>query len=216
MTNRPTSHKEVGLLALLETTMSPMTELDVINEMLGTLGESPLNDVDEDHPLVAAALRKFRLTNYKEQARKWWFNTEIVTLTPDPVSKFIYVPADTINVDPRSSRDPLVQRGRRFYDPNNATYEITGNVQCMLIRLVPFEDLPATAQAFVSASAKLAFQADFDGDQVKYRQLMDDKRDAYSILNSEHIRNCQTNLLHRAAGQDFLRNHVNHHLPTFR
>lgn len=196
--------------------MSPMTELDCVNEMLGTLGEAPLNEVDEDHPLVANALRTFKLVNWREQARKWWFNTEIVTLVPDPTSKFVYVPSDTININPRSPRDPLIQRGRRFYDPTNATYEIEGNVQCLLIRFIPFEDLPATAQAYISASCKVAFQSAFDGDQVKYKQLMDEKREMYVVFNAEHIRNCDTNLLTRVGGGDFLRNFTHHHLPTFR
>lgn len=174
-----------------------ITELDVINEMLASLGESPLNEVEEDHPLVASGLRKLRIANMREQAKGWWFNEDIVNLLPDPVTGYIYVPADTINIDPTNPWTHLTQRGRRLFDPRREDgYNIGRAVRCKLLRLVPFEDLPPLAQDYVSCSAQVDFQKDYDADRLKYEQIVLSKREAFMTLRAEDIRNRGVNLLH--------------------
>lgn len=174
-----------------------ITELDVINDMLASLGELPVNAVTEDHPLVAAGLRMLRVCNLREQAKTWWFNKELVTLSPDAATGFIYVPADTINIDPASQWTRLTQRGRRLFDPTRPDGYIFGSsVVCTLIRCVPFEELPPLAQAYISLDAQKDFQKAYDADRVKYEQLAADRRDAYMTLRAEDIRNRKSNLLY--------------------
>ncbi|WNV48171.1 tubular tail protein A [Caulobacter phage Quill_5.2] len=180
--------------------MAYLSELDVINDMLATLGESPLNDLSDDHPLVAAGRRTLRVVSTREQAKKWWFNTELLTLTPDPSSKFIYVPADTISIDTKDIRD-YAQRGRRLYNLTTGSYQFTSKVSIRLVREVPFEDLPVCAADFIATSAILSFCSNYDADQAKVRQLKEDKAIAWSTLNAEHIRYKKTNLLQRPSTQ---------------
>ena len=68
--------------------------LSAVNACLGTLGELPVNDVDEDHPLVPAALAKIDQETVFLQSDMWWFNVEYPTLFPDPVTKEIRIPTD--------------------------------------------------------------------------------------------------------------------------
>lgn len=49
--------------------MAFLTTLDVVNSQLATLGETPLNDLDEDHPFVAAGLLALRTVNSREQTK---------------------------------------------------------------------------------------------------------------------------------------------------
>ena len=54
-----------------------MTKLDIINDMLATIGEAPLNELDARHPHVAAGLRILDQKNREIQVNGgagWWFN----------------------------------------------------------------------------------------------------------------------------------------------
>lgn len=175
--------------------MSFLTTLDVVNAMLGTLGESPLNELDEDHPMTAAALRVLKLVNHREQSRGWWFNKERVRLVPDPVSSYIYTPEDAVRCDPVDKYSPLVQRGRRMYNTVETTYAISDEILCDLVRLLPFEDCPPSAQSYISDACCVQFQAEYDGDQIKGATLQQAKQQSYMILNAEHIRNQRVNFL---------------------
>lgn len=186
--------------------MAFYTELDVVNDMLATLGESPLNSIDEDHPLTAAALRVLRMVNLGEQAKEWWFNKELVTLAADPQSKYIYIPADAISVDPVDTTKNYVMRGRRLYDTARARYEFDEtSLQCNLVRLLPYEDLPSLMQTYISICCQVKFQKDYDGDVTKASTLAAEWKLAWMALNAEAIRCVSANLLNTPSFQRKLR-----------
>lgn len=175
-----------------------ITELDVVNDCLATLGEAPLNAIDEDHPLVAPALRDLRTVNMREQAKGWWFNKELVRLPHDPVTGYVNIPADTINVDPANPWTHLVQRGRRLYDPQrDEGYRIGRPVVCTLIRRLAFDELPPLMQTYVSYRTQQEFQKNYDADRVKAEAITRSAQEAYVVLRAEHIRNTGANLLYR-------------------
>lgn len=174
-----------------------ISELDVVNDCLASLGEVPLNSLDDEHSFVPAARRHLRLANGREQAKGWWFNRETVTLTPDPQSNFIYIPEDTISVDPSSQWTHLVQRGRRLYDPAGAGYAIGKQVSVTLLRLIPFEELPPPAAAYISLCAQRDFQKNYDADRMKVEQVLLELADARITLRAEDIRNAGVNLLYK-------------------
>lgn len=176
--------------------MAFLTELDVINDMLATLGESPLNAVEDDHPMVASGVRILRVTSWREQAKGWWYNKELLTITPDSDGNLM-TPADAISVDPISPILPYVQRGRRMYDPTTASFKFTLPVDCTLVRNIDFVDLPPSAAAYIAACAVMQFQTDYDADEAKARRLMANRNDALATLNAEHTRNMKVNLLTR-------------------
>lgn len=178
-----------------------LSELDVVNEMLSTLGEAPLNELDDEHPLVPAARRIIRIASYRIQADSWWFNQEHVTLVNDPGTGEVLVPADAIRVDPRDRNWNLVQRGRRLYDPENATYDIGEPVPSVLVRNIPFDDLPPTVQHVVSLTAQVEFNKSYDGDETKLSMLGAALNLVRIAMHAEHIRNVDANLLHAPAHQ---------------
>ncbi|GEM_PF-3175039 len=181
--------------------MTFLSKLDVVNDMLAALGETPVNDLSSGHPLVGAAVRMIGTANSREQAKAWWFNKELVTLSPDD-NGAIWLPNDTIRVDPTKTTLHYVQRGRRLYQPYARAsvdkYKFTRPVTCWLVRLLPFEELPAPAQLLVSYSAQLDFMKSYDADQDKYAAVQALKREALIMLNAEHTRNQNANLLRNA------------------
>lgn len=183
--------------------MPALDQLGIVNDMLATMGELPLNTVDEGHPLVPAALRIIATASTREQAKSWWFNRELTDLVPDP-SGFIYLPNDVLRVDPLATGLNYVQRGRRLYkpyEPSSANkYVFRDRVRCWLVRELPFEDLPIPAQQAVSFSAQLEFVKAYEADQAKVNDLKQQYARALIDLNAEHVRNLGVNILHRRGG----------------
>ncbi|WCA46232.1 tail tubular protein A [Caulobacter phage DCM] len=179
--------------------MAFLTTLDVINAQLATLGETPLNDVEEDHPFVAAGLLALRTISNREQAKGWWYNKEVVTLNPDASTGALALPEDAISVDPVDPANHFVQRGRRLYNPLTQSYVFTQSIRVKLTRRLEFEDLPPSAADYIALSAIVDFANNYDADQQKLQRISIERKDALITLNAEHIRNCNVNFLDRPA-----------------
>lgn len=176
-----------------------LTELDVVNACIATLGEAPLNDLDDDHDLVANARNVFKKQSFQVQSVGWWFNKEWVQLLPDPVTGYVMIPNDVASLDTQKNPQYSI-RGRRLYQnfsgPGVDPFVFTQPIQCLFIRNVPFTELPPTAQVYVSARTVLRFQTTFDGDELKTKQLKEEMDEAFFFFNTEHIRNVNANMLH--------------------
>ena len=177
------------------------TELDVVNEMLSTMGAVPLNGLSEDNPDVANCRRILDLSNKSIQGKGWWFNKEEIDLIADAVSGMIYIPNDTLSCDPACERGQyqVVVRERRLYDTNKNTFLFTPGtkIKCRLTRLIPFGELPVQAQRLVMVSAVMKFQQSYDADDFKTQQLAAEYQQAYINLNAEHTRNFNSSLLYK-------------------
>ncbi|CUH74611.1 tail protein [Cronobacter phage Dev-CD-23823] len=169
------------------------TELDVVNACLATLGELPLVELTDEHPMVAAARTNLVEAMVSEMHRQWWFNTDYVVLSATEEG-FIYAPADAVAVKVEGCHN-ITLRGRRLYDRYRSSYEFSGSFSAMVIRNIPFDDLPAPAQILVKDSAVLQFQINYDADQVKTSQLQQKYSNSYRLLNAEHARQIAANQL---------------------
>lgn len=174
-----------------------MQILTVINDMLGTMGEVPLNAVDDPHPYKAACVSILQRVNREFQAKGWWFNRETLTLQPNGLNGHIYLPGSTISV--RTPQATYVQRGNRLYntapDEGANPYVFTEEMEVTLLRLIPFEDTPELFAAHVAAEATLRFQKRYDGDSQKTRQLAEEAKAARIEANSEETRQGKVNLI---------------------
>ena len=170
--------------------------LDVVNDCLATMGESPLNSLEDDHVYKAAAQNFLNDSNKTLQQRGWWFNEEYVTLTPDATSNYIYVPQDALKVQTLDIyAPPAAQRGKRLYHSGKNTYEWDGPVDVKLTRLLTFEDLPYPAADAVRYATVLRFQREYDADSFRYQQIGVDYQRAHAELVAEDVRNKRPNLL---------------------
>lgn len=170
-----------------------ITELDVVNSCLATIGELPLVELADDHPLVAAARQNFNEARVAEVSRQWWFNTDYCTLE-QANDKFIYVPGDAIAVTP-IGRDELTMRGRRLYNRLESTFEVAGPIRAWVIRDIQFDELPAPAQLLVKHATVLQFQLNYDADEAKTQKLEALYSNSYRLLNAEHTRQVRLNQL---------------------
>jgi hypothetical protein len=170
-----------------------MQTLDVVNLMLGSMGESPLASIEEPHAFRGAALNMLDQYNKRIQSKGAWYNTENLRLEVSAADSCIYVPGDALNV--RAPTRNVQKRGRRLYDLDAGTYNFTAPLDCVVIRLLPFEDLPEIAAAYISAAAILRFQSSYDGDTAKTRELSMDMSGAFTTYQGENTRQSRTNMI---------------------
>ena len=178
--------------------------LAVVNSMLGLLGELPLNALDEPHPLIPAALAALAAQTTLVQSDFWWFNVEYPTLTPQAGSGMILVPPDAASVDSLTQYPRLAIRGNRLYNLDDVTDVFTQPLRVRLHRVIPYDDTPAVVRAHIAAKSKLEFQLAYDGDTTKAQYLMQEVKDTYIRMHSEHIRNAKANMLMRPSVQQTL------------
>lgn len=174
-----------------------LTTLAVVNDMLGLLGERRVNDLMEPHPMIPNATAKLETATAWVQADMWWFNVEYPTLTPQAGTGELLVPNDTAACDSLTQCPRLAVRGNRLYNLDAVTDVFTAPIRVRLHRIVPFDDCPLLARAYIAARAKLDFQKDYDGDSMKAQILAQEIKDSYARMHSEHIRNAKANILHR-------------------
>ena len=177
--------------------MPALDTLSVVNDMLGLLGERRVNALDEPHPLIQNAIAKLETATAWVQADMWWFNVEYPTLTPQVGTGELLVPNDTAACDSMTQYPRLAVRGNRLYNLDDVTDVFTAPIRVRLHRIVPFDDCPLLARAYIAARAKLDFQKDYDGDSMKAQIIAQEVKDSYARMHSEHIRNAKANILHR-------------------
>ena len=182
------------------------TTLDVVNSCLATMGETALNSLSEPHENRSDAIKALTEANKRIQAPGWWFNTEVMSLTPAPGTGHMTLPGDclkwqsgtrTPDYTPGGERKPwLVQRGTRLYDTRTRSFTITEDVKGEIVRLVPFEDLPQVINDYVAAEAVLKFQSNFDADNSRRQELTQAWLMAKATANAENIRQLGINFIH--------------------
>ena len=141
--------------------LSPTTELEAINTMLSTIGESPVNMVEDTGNVDVVIARQILQSVSREvQARGWHFNTEKnYTITPDSKG-YLVLPNTVLKADtvyPDGSKDVVV-RGNKLYDRENHTYVFTDAVKVEMTVLLTFDELPEVARNYVTIRASRIFQ----------------------------------------------------------
>ena len=169
--------------------LSPTTELEAINTMLSTIGESPVNTVEDTGNVDVVIARQILQTVSREvQARGWHFNTEInYTITPDS-DGYLVLPKTVLKVDtvyPDSSKDVVV-RGSKLYDRENHTYVFTDAVKVDMTVLLTFDELPEVARNYVTIRASRIFQERVVGsDTLQAFNSQDEARAMVSLMEYE-------------------------------
>ena len=169
--------------------LSPTTELEAINTMLSTIGESPVNTVEDTGNVDVVIARQILQTASREvQARGWHFNTEInYTITPDS-DGYLVLPKTVLKVDtvyPDSSKDVVV-RGSKLYDRENHTYVFTGAVKVDMTILLTFDELPEVARNYVTIRSSRIFQERVVGsDTLHAFNSQDEARAMVSLMEYE-------------------------------
>lgn len=173
----------------------PTTELDAVNLMLSTVGESPITSLD-DGSSVDTSQAKLMLYNVSRQVqqRGWWFNTEEnYPLIPDNYSKHILVPTNTMKIIPD---DPaIILRGTKLYNRDKHTYVFNAPVSVEIVFLLAFEELPEPARNLITQRAGRMFQERMFGSDTISAFTKTDESIALSDLVSADMEARAPNML---------------------
>lgn len=170
---------------------TPSTELEAVNAILATIGESPVDTIDDtDGPLasdVDTAVRTLRSVNREVQAVGWTFNIEYEYPLVRGIDGFLNVPSNCLHADPDGSfldRDGVL-RGSRLYDRKNHTYVWDKDITATVKLLLPFEELPQAARDYIAIRAARRFQAGAVGSQVLHAFSQEDEFRALAFIQHE-------------------------------
>lgn len=183
--------------------ISALTELDAVNNIIGTLGEAPLNTLEDLTNVDAInALRILQDVSRNEQARGWSFNLiEDFVLNPDindnnriPWSdKYLFLKGE--------EGTKLVRYGKHMKDLVRNSDYFPQPIRATVVLLIPFEELPEQMRSYIVAKAGFMFQSAYYGDegmttvinmqvQDAWQHLMDYEMDDnnYSMLDNDHVK----------------------------
>lgn len=182
-------------------TMTPVTELDAVNMMLMSIGQSPVNTLTgtgiKD---VAVSQLILHNTSRAVQDEGWDFNTDYAfSITPDANNR-ILVPSNCLSIDPLYDADNFVQRYDEtnavmaLYDIENQTFDRTTPLLCDLTRFYAFEKIPQSARNYIGLLAGQRFQAGAISSELLFKFEEQDIQRARVILERNTNRNKDRNI----------------------
>lgn len=142
--------------------ITPVTELDAVNEILSAVGSSPVNSIEGDSNIeVFNAKRILKSGSQEIQARGWDFNTEeSVVLQPDLEKG--YVPCSPTYLRYSAEGYKLIQRDGYFFDVLTQTDVFPDGLTLdELVRSLEFQELPSIFRKYITARAAKIFQQRF-------------------------------------------------------
>lgn len=161
-----------------------------INTMLTSIGEQPIQNVDDLAGLSDASIAKDILDNVSRavQSRGWIFNTDLdVTMRPDD-DGYIKIPDSILRIDTttrlRDADNDIIERGRMLYDrqKNVNTFEAGSKVKVNTIRELEFHDLPEPAKRYITIRSARIFHDRVVGANELHKFYQEDEMQAWSVL----------------------------------
>mgnify|MGYP003132938952 FL=1 len=141
------------------------TELDAVNSILMSVGESPVNTLSVQSPEVVMAQKTLQQVCREILAEGWKFNTETqYPITLDSNDHCI-IPNNVLQIDLNRYRHPdafdTVRKTdsgiQKLYDLHDHTFEFTntsgGKIYVDIIWMINFNDIPQVFQDYITVRA---------------------------------------------------------------
>ena len=163
---------------IMSNTDSP--KLIAVNQILSSIGQTPLQEVDLTNPDVAIITTTLDQVNTEVQSEGWAFNQEYGKEEQTGQDKTYIIPADYLQVDISDPTDKdVVKRTSedesKLYDRKNHTFELSstpnGKIKVDIIKLIPFEDTPIPIRSFIIARTATLTAQRIVGDPVLIQNL---------------------------------------------
>lgn len=167
-------------------TLTPTTELDAVNTMLGVIGEAPVSSLTISGLVeVSVAKQILNEVSRQVQSRGWHFNTETDYALPLSTDGTITVPPNSLKLDTTaafSSYDVTV-RGSKLYNKTTHSFTFDKAIEVEWVQMLPFEELPETARYYITMRASTKFQARVLGAEAIRAYTKEDEASALADLN---------------------------------
>lgn len=154
-------------------TTDQQSELDAVNQILASVGQAPVNTLDQTNPDVSIAFDTLNNVSREIQAEGWSFNKEYhYPLTRDTNDEII-IPNNVIQMDVSSKYGAIdtVRRNGKLYDRNKHSYTFTQDLEGDVVWLFDWADLPIPIQDYIVARASSITSTRLVGDAQQYQIL---------------------------------------------
>ncbi|AZC49490.1 Phage tail fiber protein [Pseudomonas chlororaphis subsp. piscium] len=159
--------------------ITPATELDAINEIIGIIGQAPINSLEDEADIDSLnAQRILQGVSRELQSKGWSWNIEATNLSPDATTQKITFRDDWLRLEGAS----VVRREGYLYDLSNQTNLFKASVSVDIVRLIDFVDLPEVVRKYVTTKATKIFQARSVGAAELDREAREELQEAYQTL----------------------------------
>ena len=176
--------------------LTPMTELDAVNEMLSMVGEAPVNDVATTQ-LSEALLAKRVLENVSRATQAEGLNCNTVTnyqLNLDGNNK-LPVPSNALSVDPVDRTLDLIVHKGFLYKKDGLTNKFDKDIKCKVVFLMDFVDLPEHVRQYIAIRAARVFQKRVVGSADLHSLTQEEEVHARANMRSREVENEDHNML---------------------
>mgnify|MGYP003655188881 FL=1 len=141
--------------------MALTTELESVNQMLGHVGEAPVNSLADTAALpisASTALTTLREVSKEVQTEEWHFNT---VTDYEPIKEDtgkLRLPDETLFADAVDKTVDVVQRGVYLYDRKNQTSVFSATLKVDLTVQLSWDELVEAARRYITLRASRIFQ----------------------------------------------------------
>lgn len=171
------------------------TNVDAVNRVLGSIGDSPVNSLDNPTNVnVINAIKNLEQVNRQEQAKGWSFNIiESYTLNPSTESNMISWSSTFLRL--KGSNGTLAKKGDYVYNFTNQTFIFTSAIQVEAIILVDLEEMPEPMRNYIIAKTSQQYQQKYLGDPTLAQGIAQELKEAWQALQEYEIEMNDLNIL---------------------
>lgn len=136
--------------------------LDAINRVLLSIGETPVNRIDDPTVITTQTHKVINETKRQILLKGWHFNKEDgYTLSPDKKG-LIHITSDMLDIH---LQDPSLSiKKKRLFNRTSQSFLFTENVKASITFDRSFEDIPALFQEYITARSIRIMHERVDGD----------------------------------------------------
>lgn len=159
--------------------ITPSNELDAVNEILASIGSSPVSSLEDDLNVDAINAQRILTAVSREiQSRGWGFNTLSSTALDADTDNLVPCPHSYIRFF--SDGYQLIRRDGYFYDLTSQTNEFVGGLTIdELVIELSFDELPEVFRRYITAKSARVFQSRYVGSDDLAKILQVDEQQAY-------------------------------------
>jgi hypothetical protein len=184
--------------------LTPITELDAINQMLRHIGVPSVDSVSSTDPYAVSARQILHEVSRAVQATGLECNTDTEYDLTRNVDNKIAVPTNALRIDCTSDSD-LVARSGFFWDREDHTDVLDDDIEVTVVWFLDFEDLPDCARRYIAIKAGRMFQVNTVGSTELYKMTARDEQQAYEAFVEQQVEVGDYNLRNNTDMLDILR-----------
>lgn len=160
---------------------SSMTELEAVNVLLTTIGETPVNTLTGNLVTdVTVAQQVLNEVSREVQSEGWHFNTEQgVKLSPNS-SKEIVVPPDVSRIDAKYT--DVTIRGGKLFNLTERTFKFDNQLEVDIVYYQDFVDLPDQAKRYITVRAARIYSDRMINSETIHQMTLRDEQKALITL----------------------------------